>query len=126
MTTSVQDRITAAFIDLDPVELDIWRPGEDITDGAGGHTEGPATIVASKTFKLIQQSRSNRSQTSQTFTGTVETPDYVIVSTTDFRFARGDFFTWNGFEYKIGSVHELPAYESKADVYRGKAVPGEG
>lgn len=117
----LQEAITDAFIAADPVLLDIYRP-QRVGDGAGGRVDGPAARVASGAFRIIPQSRNSTETVATTAAGSHETPRYVIMCNNDFAFERGDYFTWRGFEYTVSAVHEFPAYESKADIVRGKKV----
>lgn len=120
---AVQEQITRDFIAADPEDLDIWRTSPSVPDGAGGKVEGPSVLIASEqTCRLLPQSRNSTQVTSQTAAGNLDSPRFVVMTTSDFVFEHGDFFTWKGFEWLVDSVHEVPEYESKADVHRGKRV----
>jgi len=125
MTTTLEQRlqeeITDAFVAADPVELQIYRPRR-VSDGAGGRVDAGEELAADRVCRLIPQSRNSTDQLATTAAGTHETPRYVVMTNNDFAFLKGDHFAWRGYDYEVSSVHEFPAYESKADVVRGKKL----
>jgi hypothetical protein len=120
---AVQEQATRDFIAADPEQLEIWRTSPTVSDGAGGKVEGTAFVVApDQVCRLLPQSRNSTQVTSQTAAGNLDSPRFVVMTTSEFAFEHGDFFIWKGFEWLVDSVHEVPEYESKADVHRGRKV----
>jgi hypothetical protein len=116
----IQVLATEAFIAQDPQLLDVWRQDESVSDGAGGRVKTEPFRVASGTFRLIPQQ--DKVPTVQTFNGTNADPKLVIMGLPGIDFQRGDYFTWRGYRWEIVAGHDLPNYESKADVIRKGAA----
>jgi len=122
---AIHEAITDEFVAADVVLLDIWRVTPKISDGAGGKLNGPDMLVASeRPCRMLPQSRNSSEVTTQTAAGTMDNPRYVILTLSDFRFVLGDHFIWNGYRWEVSSVHDMPRYESKADVIRKERLDG--
>jgi hypothetical protein len=109
---------TKAFIDADPSMITVMRDVM-ISDGAGGKKRGtPVTVRVDEIVRMIPQGADNATSNpiTQTTNGSLDRPDFVLLGMPGLALQRNDYFDWREDTWKILSIRQSPAYETKADV----------
>lgn len=116
----IQRRNTLAFIDANPIWVDLL-PFDKVDTPDGGFKLTTGTPRASQKFRLLPQS--DIMPQVQTPDGVQLTPTYVLLGTWDCEMERWDKFFFNDVWYRIVSPIRpdhtaTQVYERKADVAR--------
>lgn len=111
---------TKAFVDTDPVELEITRTYRD-DDGAGGWVERDEVLPETRRVKIQPKSTTGNAPTRTAPNGQVLNITHELVGEWDVDIRRGDTFTWKGDTYDVAYVDESKDYVLFAEVIRGGA-----
>lgn len=111
---NVQRRLTAAFIEKDPLEIQLLR-SERIANGSGGYVTGdPAPVGGLQRMRLIplQDGQTERYDAN----GKQVFPQYMLMGLHDADMQRWDTFELNGDRYQIVFINLNRQYEVKGEV----------
>jgi hypothetical protein len=115
---------TQAFIAADPSTIGVKRDVL-VSDGAGGKKRSGSPLLAEPiVVRMIPQGADNATSNpiTQTTNGELDRPDFVLLGDPGLSLKRDDYFDWHGRTWKILSIRDSPAYETKADVAIRKDV----
>jgi hypothetical protein len=111
----LQRRITTAFIEADPLEIQLTR-STLTANGSGGYaTSDPAPVGGLQRMRLIPQQGPIPEQL--TADGRRVIPQYVLMATYQANMQRWDEFALNGERYQIVDVQNNKQYEVKGWVF---------
>lgn len=111
---NTQRRLTAIFIEADPLELQIMRP-VTAPNGSGGQLQGePVPVGGLQRLRLIP---SGDGATERLMAdGRSVSPNYMLMGTYLADFDRHDFFELDGRRYEIVFINQNTQYEIKGEV----------
>lgn len=110
---SVQRTLTAAFIEADPLEIQLNRPTRT-PDGAGGHVDTLTPVGGLQRLRLIPLGDGAAERT--TADGVAVSPSYMLMGTHLANIRRWDEFSVDGRRYQIVFVNQNQQYEVKGEV----------
>lgn len=108
-----QRRLTVAFIEADPIEVQLTRISHT-PDGAGGYTQSSANVGGLQRLRLIPLADGAEERT--TADGRAVTPRYMLVGTYLSDIERWDEFIFSDTRYQIVFVNQNRQYEVKGEV----------
>jgi hypothetical protein len=110
---SVQRKLTAAFVEADPLEIQLNRPIRT-PDGAGGYKDSVAPVGGLQRLRLIPLGDGAAERT--TADGKSVAPSYMLMGTYLADIQRWDEFTVDGRRYQIVFINQNQQYEVKGEV----------
>lgn len=114
MELKVQRGISQAFIEADPVEIQLTRPTVS-PDGAGGQVRtATANVGGLQRMRLIPLGDGAAQRL--TADGKEVTPTYMLMGLYSAAMQRGDQFTMDGRRYEIVFINQNTQYEIKGEV----------
>jgi hypothetical protein len=111
---AAQRRLTASFIEADPLEVQLMRSVRT-PNGSGGYiTEDPAPFGGLQRMRLIplQDGQTERYDAN----GKQVFPLYMLMGSHDADMQRWDVFELNGERYQIVFINQNTQYEKKGEV----------
>jgi hypothetical protein len=110
---SVQRMLTAAFLEADPLEIQLNRPTRT-PDGAGGYVDALVPVGGLQRLRLIPLGDGADQRT--TADGVAVTPTYMLMGTHLANMRRWDEFSVDGRRYQIVFINQNTQYEVKGEV----------
>ena len=117
--TRMHRRLLAAFLDADPVAIELQRPNLVHTAG-GGLVKGESVTLPAQQFRLVPFKKRLTQQTRDTPDGNIINLPYVLLGEHDADVQPGDYFEYENQMYDVISIEPNTAYRVAANVtYRG-------
>jgi len=109
-----QRRLTAEFIEADPLELQIMRATRTPNGSGGYKTAAPAPVGGLQRLRLIplQDGSTERYDAN----GKQVFPQYMLMGPFDADLQRWDYFELNGDRYQIVFINRNRSYQTKGEV----------
>lgn len=109
-----QRRLTAMFIEADPLELQLMRSTRTPNGSGGYKVSAPAPVGGLQRMRLIPLQDGAPERTNAD--GKEVVPQYMLMGSFDADLQRWDSFTLNGERYQIVFVNRNRSYETKGEV----------
>lgn len=110
---SIQRQLSNAFIEADPLEIQLSRPTRT-PDGAGGYVDSLVPIGGLQRLRLIPLGDGADERT--TADGVAVAPTYMLMGTYLANIQRWDEFSVDGRRYQVVFINQNRQYEVKGEV----------
>lgn len=98
-------RNVRAFINADPVSIEITREGAPIKTDAGGYKQGVATTLSPQLARIVPNRRRYTDGLVNAEAGDIPKTDYLLIGNHTLNLEAGDMFKWLGENYKVTGIH---------------------
>lgn len=99
-------RNVLAFIQADPVMIELVRAGTPIKTGAGGFVPSAPTTLSPQQARIVQNKRRYNNGIVNAEAGDIPHTDYLLIMTYNKDVEKDDQFIWLGEHYQVTGIHE--------------------
>lgn len=105
-------RNVLAFVNADPVRIELKRPSPAVKTDAGGSVRGEPTLLTPQTARIIPSKRRYDHGLVNTEPGQLPHTDYLLIAVYTFDGQVDDWFQWRGDNYQIKGIRPLIGEDS--------------
>jgi hypothetical protein len=115
----IQAQMTQAFINTDPEEIVMMRPGRVRNPDTGAWEDSEGVPQDPQTVR-IQEYQTNAGPLREVVVpgGEVEMPELYLLAMPGANIKEKDWFFWRSVKWQIDTIHPKPDYELRGDVVR--------
>lgn len=99
-------RNVKAFIEADPVFIELTRNGDPTKTAAGGWTPTAPSVLPRQQFRIVQNKRRYNNGIVNSEAGEIPHTDYLLLGMHTANIEEEDSFIWLGEHYKVTGIYE--------------------